>query len=154
MSQSTLQRGVFSHAIACGYHSNEQISGDLQRRLSELFHLEYEIDVYTYMLNILIGSLLENEQDGEPVIVHDDETFSCECLTDGEWCSSTVCAVGDHVLLESKKEDVKNTLGPTQQELVVKASKEAGFSGTIGDGQFFSIANNLPGQDLSQVPRH
>ena len=127
------------------------------------------------MLNILTASLLENEQDGEPVIVHDDETFSCECLTDGEWdkvtqddmrtchqqapsgqvCdhSSTVCAVGDHVLLESKKEDVKNTLGPTQQELVVKASKEAGFSGTIGDGQFFSIANNLPGQDLSQDPR-
>ena len=40
------------------------------------------------MLNILSGSILENEQDGEPVILRD----SGECVTDGEWTH--------HLLLE------------------------------------------------------
>ena len=40
----------------------------------------------------------------------------------------SILAVGDHVLHESKKEQVKETLEPTQQELVVRTSQEAGFS--------------------------
>ena len=43
------------------------------------------------IVNILTGSILENEQDGEPVIVRDTEPFSDEGLTDGEW---------KHLLLE------------------------------------------------------
>ena len=48
----------------------------------------------------------------------------------------SICAVGDHVLPESKKEQVK-TPEPTQQEFVVKASQEAGFSKTVDIGQCF-----------------
>ena len=45
-------------------------------------------------------------------------------------CSAAppVCAVGDHVLLESQTEQVKEPLEPAKQEHVVKASQEAGFS--------------------------
>ena len=43
------------------------------------------------ILSILIGCLLEDEQEGEPVIVR-DEQFSDEGLTDDEW--------KNHVLLE------------------------------------------------------
>ena len=42
-------------------------------------------------------------------------------------CGPPVCAVGDHVLLESKKEHANNPLEPRQQQLVVKASRDAGF---------------------------
>ena len=45
--------------------------------------------------------------------------------------------VGDHVLLESSKERVQKTPEPTQQELVVEASKEAVSSKTVDVGQFF-----------------
>ena len=41
--------------------------------------------------------------------------------------------MGDPVLPESKKEQVKKTLEPTQQELVVKASQEARFPKRIQD---------------------
>ena len=37
------------------------------------------------ILNILTGSFLENEWDGEPAILRDEERCSGECLTDGEW---------------------------------------------------------------------
>ena len=37
------------------------------------------------MLNIVTGSLLHSEQDGEPVLLRDEETLSGEGLTDGEW---------------------------------------------------------------------
>ena len=46
-----------------------------------------------------------------------------------------VSAAGDHLLLESEKEMVEEPPQPTQQELVVKASHDAGFSNTIGIGQ-------------------
>ena len=36
-------------------------------------------------LNILTGSLLENEQDGDPVMMRDEEQLSDEGLTDDEW---------------------------------------------------------------------
>ena len=36
-------------------------------------------------LNILIGSILENEQGGEPVILRDEEKFVSECLIDVAW---------------------------------------------------------------------
>ena len=49
----------------------------------------------------------------------------------------SIRAVGDHVLLESKKEQVKEPHETTQQELVVKASEEAGFSNTVDVGQLF-----------------
>ena len=39
-----------------------------------------------------------------------------------------VCTVVDHVLLESREEQVKEPPEPTQQELVVQASEEAGFA--------------------------
>ena len=42
-----------------------------------------------------------------------------------------VCAVGDHLLLESKKDKVGAPPQPTQHELIVKDSQEAGFSQTI-----------------------
>ena len=44
-------------------------------------------------------------------------------------------AVVDHVLPESRKEQVKETLEPTQHELLSRTSQEAGFSKTIGLGQ-------------------
>ena len=44
------------------------------------------------MQNILNGSLLDNEQDGEPVILQDEEQFPDEGLTDDEW--------NHHLLLE------------------------------------------------------
>ena len=59
--------------------ANEQISGELHQRLSELFSSHTQD-----MLNILTGSLLQTEQHGEPVVVHDEEKFSGECLTDEE----------------------------------------------------------------------
>ena len=40
------------------------------------------------ILNILSGSLLENEQEGEPVIMLDGEQFSDEGLTDDGWTNS------------------------------------------------------------------
>ena len=42
-----------------------------------------------------------------------------------------VCAVGDHVLLESKEAQMKERSEPPQQELVVEASQEAGCSNTV-----------------------
>ena len=68
------------------------------------------------------------------------------------------------MLLESEKEQVKEPLEPTQQELVVKASQGAGFSETIdvspeGDPYAMHIeeglrrvASNLLDQDLSKDP--
>ena len=53
------------------------------------------------------------------------------------FCNPPVCAVGDHVLLESKKAQVKEPLEPAQQELVVKACQEAGFSETVDVVQLF-----------------
>ena len=41
------------------------------------------------------------------------------------------------MLLETRKEHVETLLEPTQQELVVLASEEAGFSNTVDVGQFF-----------------
>ena len=46
-----------------------------------------------------------------------------------------MCAVGDDVLLEVKR--VKESPEPTQRELVMRASQEAGLSNTVGLGQFF-----------------
>ena len=47
------------------------------------------------MLNILTGGIVANEQDGEPVILRDEERFSGECLKDGELkmgaCSQQKC---------------------------------------------------------------
>ena len=40
------------------------------------------------MMNILGGSLLENEQNGDPVIMRDTEQYSHESLTDDERKSS------------------------------------------------------------------
>ena len=50
------------------------------------------------ILNILTGSLLQNEQGGEPAVVRDEERFSGECLTDGEW--------KNHLLLEEPTESM------------------------------------------------
>ena len=47
------------------------------------------------MLNILTGSLLENEQDGESVILRDEETCSGECLTDDDKGQTRSQDVGD-----------------------------------------------------------
>ena len=44
----------------------------------------------------------------------------------GARCNPPVCAVGDHVLLESKTEQVTKPPEPAQQELVVQASEQAG----------------------------
>ena len=44
------------------------------------------------------------------------------------YCKPPVCALGDHVLPESKKTTGERTTEPTQQELVAKASQKAGFS--------------------------
>ena len=52
-----------------------------------------------------------------------------------QWVTSFVPWVGDHVLLESKREQVNKPLEPTQQELVDKASHEEGFSETFDVGQ-------------------
>ena len=49
-----------------------------------------------------------------------------------------VCAVGDHLLPDSKKEKVEEPPQPTQQELIVKASQEAGTPTTIDIGQCFT----------------
>ena len=58
-------------------------------------------------------------------------------------CNLPVCAVADHVLPESKEEQVEKPLEPTQQELVVIASEGAGFSNTVDDGQFFRTRAGL-----------
>ena len=47
-----------------------------------------------------------------------------------------VCAVGDCVLPESKKEEVGKQPEPTQPEIVVVASEETGFSKTVNACQF------------------
>ena len=52
-------------------------------------------------------------------------------------CNLPVCTVGDHVFLDSKKEQVKEPPEPTQQELVVRAMQVAGFSKAVNVGQFF-----------------
>ena len=44
---------------------------------------------------------------------------------------------GDYVLLKSREVQVKETRQPTQQELLLRTSQEAGFSSTVGLGQFF-----------------
>ena len=62
-----------------GIIPDEQTSRDLHQRLSEPFLLEH-----AGILNILTGSHLEDEQDGDTVIMR-DEQFSDERLTDGEW---------------------------------------------------------------------
>ena len=49
--------------------------------MSELFLLEYADEVF-----------LKNEQDGEAVMLRDEETCSGKCWTDGEW--------ENHLLLE------------------------------------------------------
>ena len=82
-------------------------------------------------------------------------------------CKIPECAVDDHVLLESKIEQVKEPPQPTQPELIVKASQEAGFSRTTDLGQFFRtrpvcdahgkaawrrVAKNLPDRDPSKEP--
>ena len=65
--------------ITCGIIPHEQISGDLHQRFSELCNLNTQ-----EILNILTRSLLDHEQDGEPVVLRDEERFSGECLTDGK----------------------------------------------------------------------
>ena len=62
-----------------GIIPNEQISRDLQRWSELSFGNTQDI------LNISIGSVLEHEQDEEPVIKRDETQFSDEGLTDGEW---------------------------------------------------------------------
>ena len=65
-------------------------------------------------------------------------------------CNLLVCAAGDHVLLETKKEQVENTTSePTQQELVVLASEEAEFSKTMDFGQFFKATAGWDGHGRS-----
>ena len=75
-------------------------------------------------------------------------------------CNPPVCAVGDHVLLESKKEQMEEPREPTQQELVIITSEEAGFSKTVvkssepelsmmlAEEALHRIAKNLPNQHL------
>ena len=68
-------------------------------------------------------------------------------------CSLPVCAMGDQVLPESKKEQVKTPLEPTQQELVdVIASEEAGFSETVDVGEFVRRRAVCDARGRSTVP--
>ena len=57
-------------------------------------------------------------------------------VTNLPYCNLPVGAAGDHVLIPSKKEQAKEALEPTQQELFVKAIQEARFSNTVDVGQF------------------
>ena len=66
-------------------------------------------------------------------------------------CKPPVCALGDQVLLESKKEQVKEPPEPTQ-ELVVKASQEAGLSNTVDVGQFFRTRGVCDAHGRSTAP--
>ena len=52
-------------------------------------------------------------------------------------CNPQVRVGGHHVLLEPKKEKVKTSPEPTQQELVVIASEDARLSNTVDVGQVF-----------------
>ena len=75
-------------------------------------------------------------------------------------CVPPVCAVGDSVLPESKKEQVKEPPEQTQQELVVKASQEVNFAKTVDVSPYAMLmeealrcsAKTLPNQDLSKDP--
>ena len=60
--------------------ANEPKSGDVHQSCQNS-SLSNTLDI----LNILIGCLLEDEQDGEPVTVRDEEQFSDEGLNDDEW---------------------------------------------------------------------
>ena len=46
------------------------------------------------MLNLLSGSFFDNEQDDGPVIWRDEDRYSGECLTDGEWESHSLITRG------------------------------------------------------------
>ena len=51
--------------------------------------------------------------------------------------SNRFCAVGDHVLQESKKEQVEKPPEQTQQDFVVKSFEEAAYSKTVDVVQIF-----------------
>ena len=80
-------------------------------------------------------------------------------------CSSAIRQfVGDHVLLESKKEKVKEQPQSTQQELRCKSfqrrrilkTKHRCWSVLLNETgmRLRRVENNLPNQDLSQDPRY
>ena len=102
------------------------------------------------LLNILTGRLSENEQDGEPVILGDDEIFSSECLTDEEWkhllqkCTSSLTqssasgpwaldSVSASTFLEKKAEAAINSENyKTETTLQVTLNGTCNLGGTSG----------------------
>ena len=111
-------RNAFQNRVTKPFHGREFDIG-MQSTLS-VFRSE------TWTLNKKAvqneTSILELYQEGVTALVHHEPQ---------------VCAVGDQLLPESNKEQVKEPPQPTQQELMEKASQEAGFSYTIDIGQFF-----------------
>ena len=71
----------FRTRLHVGIIPNEQISRDLHQRLSEQFFLEYTDHIEHLYWSFFF---FENEQDGEPVILRDEEPSSDEDLTDDE----------------------------------------------------------------------
>ena len=88
-----------------------------------------------------------------------------------QWVTMCLSAIrrfvpwGDHVLLESRKEQVQEPPEPTQRKLLMRTSQEARLSKTVDVGQFFRtssmlmdvalrrVANNWPDHDLFWDPR-
>ena len=68
------------------------------------------------------------------------------------YCNPRVCGLGDHVLSEPKKAQVKELPEPTQHELGVKASQEVRFSKTVNVGQFFSTRPECDAHGRSTAP--
>ena len=56
----------------------------------------------------------------------------------------SIGAVGDHVLPGAEKEQVKESPEPTQQELMMRPSHQAGFSKTVGGGSILQNKTAVP----------
>ena len=82
----------------------------------------YSIPSAQDVLNILTGSLLENDQDGEPLFLSGEEIFSGECLTDGE------CKLIHHSL---------SHLGACPQRTCMSSQAGPGALGTISASKKF-----------------
>ena len=71
--------GASSHVIACGHHSQLSQIVENCTRACQNSSFSHTRDI----LHILIGSLLEDERNEEPAILHDEGEFSGEGLTRG-----------------------------------------------------------------------
>ena len=68
------------------------------------------------------------------------------------YCNPRVCGLGDHVLSEPNKAQVRELPESTQHEFGVKASQEVRFSKTVNVGHFFSTRPECDAHGRSTAP--